>query len=135
LIAGALAPAAWVLHAHRVRAIVRKRVLELFERYDILIAPATPVVAPHIGDEFMDVNGQRLAVRPNLGVLTQPVSCIGLPVVAVPMRTASGLPIAVQVIAPPWREDLAFDAARRLQEAQLAWCPPPPSFASAESVQ
>ncbi|SAL59588.1 amidase [Caballeronia terrestris] len=135
LIAGALAPAAWVLHAHRVRAIVRKRVLELFDRYDILIAPATPIVAPHIGDEFMDVNGQRLAVRPNLGVLTQPVSCIGLPVVAVPMRTASGLPIAVQVIAPPWREDLAFDAARRIEEAQLAWCPPPPSFESAESVR
>ena len=126
LIAGALAPAAWVLHAQRVRAVVRKRVLELFARYDVLIAPATPVVAPHIGDEFMDVNGQRLAVRPNLGLLTQPVSCIGLPVVAVPMRSASGLPIAVQVIAPPWREDLAFDAARRLEEAQLAWCAPPP---------
>jgi amidase/aspartyl-tRNA(Asn)/glutamyl-tRNA(Gln) amidotransferase subunit A len=42
------------------------------------------------------------------------------------MRSASGLPIAVQVIAPPWREDLAFDAARRLEEAQLAWCAPPP---------
>ncbi|MDR5752992.1 MULTISPECIES: AtzE family amidohydrolase [unclassified Caballeronia] len=128
LIAGALLPAAWVLQAQRVRAALRKRVLELFERYDVLIAPATPVVAPHIGQEFMDVGGQRLAVRPNLGLLTQPISCIGLPVVAVPMRTSTGLPLAVQVIAAPWREDLAFEAARRLVDAQLAWCPEPPSF-------
>ncbi|MDE1179108.1 AtzE family amidohydrolase [Paraburkholderia sp.] len=131
LISGALLPAAWVLQAQRVRAVLRKRMLELFERYDVLVAPATPVVAPRIGDEFMDVNGQRLAMRPNLGLLTQPISCLGLPVVAVPMRTASGLPLAVQLIAPPWREDLAFDAARRLEQAQLAWCPPAPCFDAA----
>jgi amidase/aspartyl-tRNA(Asn)/glutamyl-tRNA(Gln) amidotransferase subunit A len=81
-------------------------------------------VAPHIGDEFMDVNGERLAVRPNLGLLTQPVSCLGLPVVVAPMRTGGGLPIGVQLIAPPWREELAFEAARRLEAAGLAYCPP-----------
>jgi amidase/aspartyl-tRNA(Asn)/glutamyl-tRNA(Gln) amidotransferase subunit A len=135
LIAGALLPAAWVLQAQRVRAALRKRVLELFEHYDVLIAPATPVVAPHIGQEFMEVGGQRLAVRPNLGLLTQPISCIGLPVVAVPMRTSTGLPLAVQVIAAPWREDLAFEAARRLVQARLAWCPEPPSFASSGGAQ
>jgi amidase/aspartyl-tRNA(Asn)/glutamyl-tRNA(Gln) amidotransferase subunit A len=93
------------------------------------------VVAPHIGQEFMEVGGQRLAVRPNLGLLTQPISCIGLPVVAVPMRTSTGLPLAVQVIAAPWREDLAFEAARRLVQARLAWCPEPPSFASSGGAQ
>ncbi|BCQ26515.1 AtzE family amidohydrolase [Caballeronia sp. NK8] len=128
LIAGALLPAAWIVQAQRVRAALRMRVLELFEHYDVLVAPATPMVAPRIGDEFMDINGERLAVRPNLGLLTQPVSCLGLPVVAVPMSTQSGLPIAVQLIAPPWREDLAFEAARRLEAAQVAHCPPPPSF-------
>lgn len=126
LIAGALLPAAWVVQAQRVRAALRRRVLELFERYDVLIAPATPVVAPRIGDEFMEVNGERLAVRPNLGMLTQPVSCLGLPVVAAPMRTRGGLPVGVQLIAAPWREDLAFEAARRLEAAQLAVSPPPP---------
>ncbi|PXW28377.1 AtzE family amidohydrolase [Paraburkholderia caballeronis] len=123
LIAGALLPAAWLLHAQRARAVLRRRVLELFERHDVLIAPATPVVAPPIGAAWMDVNGQRLPVRPNLGLLTQPVSCLGLPVVAVPLRTASGLPLAVQLIAAPWREDLAFEAARRLEAAGLAYVP------------
>jgi amidase/aspartyl-tRNA(Asn)/glutamyl-tRNA(Gln) amidotransferase subunit A len=106
--------------------------LELFSHYDVLIAPATPVVAPHIGDEFMDVNGERLAVRPNLGLLTQPVSCLGLPVVVAPMRTRNGLPIGVQLIAPPWREELAFEAARRLEAAEVAYCPPPAFDAGAQ---
>ncbi|MDR5821918.1 AtzE family amidohydrolase [Caballeronia sp. LZ043] len=131
LIAGALLPAAWIVQAQRVRAVLRRRVLELFAHHDVLIAPATPMVAPRIGDEFMEINGETLAVRANLGLLTQPVSCLGLPVVAVPMRTASGLPIAVQLIAAPWREDLAFEAARRLEAAQLAYCPPAPSFDAA----
>ncbi|WP_321800710.1 AtzE family amidohydrolase [Caballeronia sp. J97] len=135
LIAGALLPAAWVVQAQRVRAALRRRVLALFEHYDVLIAPATPMVAPHIGDEFMEIDGERLAVRPNLGLLTQPVSCLGLPVVAAPMRTRSGLPIAVQLIAPPWREDLAFEAARRLEAAEVAHCPPPPSFDAAAMSQ
>ena len=49
-----------------------------------------------------------------MGLLTQPISCIGLPVVAVPLwpeRAAPQLPIGVQLIAAPWREDLC--AARR----------------------
>ncbi|MDR5836446.1 AtzE family amidohydrolase [Caballeronia sp. LZ034LL] len=131
LIAGALLPAAWIVQAQRVRAVLRRRVLKLFAHHDVLIAPATPRVAPRIGDEFMEINGETLAVRANLGLLTQPVSCLGLPVVAVPMRTAGGLPIAVQLIAAPWREDLAFEAARRLEAAQLAYCPPAPSFDAA----
>jgi amidase/aspartyl-tRNA(Asn)/glutamyl-tRNA(Gln) amidotransferase subunit A len=42
------------------------------------------------------------------------------------MRTRGGLPVGVQLIAPPWREDLAFEAARRLEAAQLAVSLPPP---------
>jgi Asp-tRNA(Asn)/Glu-tRNA(Gln) amidotransferase A subunit family amidase len=55
-------------------------------------------------------------------VLTQPISAIGLPVAAVPLRCASGLPIGVQLIAPPWREDLAFAAAARLEVLGLTAC-------------
>jgi amidase/aspartyl-tRNA(Asn)/glutamyl-tRNA(Gln) amidotransferase subunit A len=125
LIAGALLPAAWIIQAQRVRASLRRRVLELFERYDVLIAPATPVVAPRIGDEFMEVRGERMAVRASLGMLTQPISCLGLPVVTAPMRTEAGLPMGVQLIAAPWREDLAFEAARRLEQAGVAGCATP----------
>jgi Asp-tRNA(Asn)/Glu-tRNA(Gln) amidotransferase A subunit family amidase len=53
--------------------------------------------------------------RPSLGLLTQPLSCIGLPVVCVPVCQAGALPIGVQVIAAPWREVLALQVSAYLE--------------------
>jgi aspartyl-tRNA(Asn)/glutamyl-tRNA(Gln) amidotransferase subunit A len=53
-------------------------------------------------------------VRANLGLYTQPISFIGVPVVAVPVPL-SPLPTAVQVIAAPWREDVALRIAHALE--------------------
>jgi aspartyl-tRNA(Asn)/glutamyl-tRNA(Gln) amidotransferase subunit A len=64
-------------------------------------------------------------LRPNIGVYTQPISFIGLPVVAVPLPTASGLPIGVQIITAPWREDLALRIAQALETAGVARAPMP----------
>ena len=65
-----------------------------------------------------------MSVRPNIGIYTQPISFIGLPVAAAPVWTAGErLPIAVQIIAPPWREDLALRAAHALQTAGVCVAP------------
>ena len=84
----------------------------------------TPCTAPTIGTEWLDINGQRLPARASLGLLTQPISCIGLPVVTVPLwgmnPAAPHLPIGVQLIAAPWREDLCLRAAKALQDAGVA---------------
>ena len=61
------------------------------------------------------LDGQELPVRPNLGIYTQPISFIGLPVVAVPVPLKP-LPIGVQIIAPPWREDIALRVASALEQ-------------------
>ncbi len=115
-LAGALLPAAWVQQAQRVRRWFALRAAELFEEVDVLLAPATPCVAPEIGTEWLEINGQRLPARPSLGLLTQPISCIGLPVCAVPVwGVHDTLPIGVQVITAPWREDLALRVAHRLE--------------------
>jgi hypothetical protein len=53
------------------------------------------------------LNGEELPVRPNLGIYTQPISFIGLPVVAVQVPLKS-LPIAVQIIAPPGAKILPY---------------------------
>lgn len=123
-LAGALIPAAWVARAQRVRRLYAEQVARLFERFDILLAPSTPCAATPIGAEWFDLNGQRLPVRPNMGVLTQPISCIGLPVCAVPVWGAhASLPIGVQVIAAPWREDLALRVAAALEAANVVHSP------------
>ncbi|MGR4868335.1 AtzE family amidohydrolase [Variovorax sp. LARHSF232] len=126
-LAGTLLPAAWIARAQRVRRLYAEGVARVFERFDILLAPATPCAATPIGREWFEINGQRLPVRPNMGVLTQPISCIGLPVCAVPVwggeAGAAPLPIGVQVIAAPWREDLVLRVAAALEAAGVACSP------------
>ncbi len=121
-ISGALQPAAWYVRAQRFRRIYRDKINALFKNWDILIAPATPVSAPEIGTEWLDINGVRLPCRPSMGLLTQPISFAGCPVVAAPMwpEGKNGLPIGVQLIAAPWREDLALRAGWVLQQAGIA---------------
>jgi aspartyl-tRNA(Asn)/glutamyl-tRNA(Gln) amidotransferase subunit A len=124
LLAGAMIPAAWIAKAQKVRRIFRERMLKIFEEVDVLLAPATPCSAPSIGQKTMTIDGVEMPVRPNLGIFTQPISFIGLPVVTVPVWLAGArLPIGVQVIAAPWREDVALRVARFLEASGVARAP------------
>jgi amidase/aspartyl-tRNA(Asn)/glutamyl-tRNA(Gln) amidotransferase subunit A len=124
-IAGALHPAEWYLRAQRFRRVYRDKVLALFEHWDVLLAPATPVQATPLGAEQFELNGRQVPARPSMGLLTQPISFAGCPVVAVPLwpQGRDALPIGVQVIAAPWREDLALRVAQALESAGVAVAP------------
>lgn len=121
LIAGSLVPTVWYQRALRYRQLFLKRVLAVFEHHDLLIAPATPVTAPLLGQQFIRIGVRDLPTRPNMGLLTQPISFVGLPVTVVPLWTESGLPVGVQLIAPPWREDLCLRAAYELEKMGIAF--------------
>ncbi len=128
LVAGSLIPASWVVQAQRVRQQVFAEALGLFDRFDLLLAAAAPVVAPPIGTETLIINGHSVPARASLGLLTQPISCIGLPVCSVPLWPGDsdaalqchGMPMGVQLIGAPWREDLCLAAARALERAGVA---------------
>jgi aspartyl-tRNA(Asn)/glutamyl-tRNA(Gln) amidotransferase subunit A len=124
LIAGAMVPATLAVKAQVFRRWYRERVLELFERYDAILAPATPCTAPEIGQQTFTLDGVEFPVRPNLGIYTQPISFIGLPVAAVPLPLTP-LPIGVQIIAAPWREDVALRIAHALEHMGVAVAPRP----------
>jgi AtzE family amidohydrolase len=124
LIAGAMVPSTLVVKAQIFRRWYRDQVLKLFERHDAILAPATPCTAPKIGQQTFVLDGVELPVRPNVGIYTQPISFIGLPVVAVPVPLKP-LPIAVQVIAAPWREDVALRIAHALEQMGAVAAPKP----------
>jgi aspartyl-tRNA(Asn)/glutamyl-tRNA(Gln) amidotransferase subunit A len=115
LLAGALLPDGTYQQALRYRLLFHDAAAKLFERYDILLAPVTPCVAPRVGEASMIIDGQEVSVRKNLGAYTQPLSYIGLPVLAAPINRPGLLPIGVQIIAALGREDLLFAAAARLE--------------------
>lgn len=124
LIAGAMIPGALVNRAQKFRRWYRERVLALFDGVDAILAPVTPGTAPRIGQQTMMLDGSEIPLRPNIGIYTQPISFVGLPVVAVPVPLAP-MPIGVQVIAAPWREDVALRIADALERAWVAVAPKP----------
>jgi AtzE family amidohydrolase len=131
-LAGALLPAHWLMQAQRLRAAYRTAALRVFQDVDVILTPATPHVATRIGQETIEIDGDAVALRPNLGAYTQPISCIGLPALVVPIAdpaalgTPGGLPIGVQLVAAPWREDTLFRVAAALERAGVAVAPQPP---------
>ncbi|WP_146988745.1 AtzE family amidohydrolase [Bradyrhizobium macuxiense] len=127
LFAGAMIPAVHVDKAQKFRRWYRARVLELFQSVDVILAPATPCTAPKIGQATFTLDGVELPVRPNIGIHTQPISFIGLPVAAVPVPLEP-MPIGVQIIAAPWREDIALRVAYALEQMGVANAPAPKGF-------
>ena len=123
-LAGAMVPAVLVDRAQKFRRWYRARVLELFQSVDVILAPATPCIAPKLGQATFMLDGMELPVRANIGIHTQPISFIGLPVVAVPVPLEP-MPIGVQIIAAPWREDIALRVAAALEKMGAVAAPAP----------
>lgn len=131
LLAGAMIPAAWTFHAQRVRAMGRDSMRALMADWDVLIAPATPTPATPIGQEMLTMEGVTMPLRPSMGLYTQPISAIGLPVVAAPIQNVDGvLPIGVQIIGRPWQEATLLRVARSLEKSGLCSAPVAPAFAA-----
>jgi len=96
---------------------VRSRMLRWMADVDVIVCPAMPQPAilhggsndPAFGDTYSDIH-----------------NLTGFPAVVVRGGTAPGdLPIGVQLVAAPWREDIALAAARIVEEASGGWQPPP----------
>jgi amidase len=92
--------------------------LAVFVDVDVVLLPvaAGPACLP---DGSLDVDGVRLEGW-DLMAHCRAVSLLGTPVASVPVGlSAEGLPVSVQVIAAPWREDVALAVAASLADAGL----------------
>ncbi|OYD97099.1 Asp-tRNA(Asn)/Glu-tRNA(Gln) amidotransferase GatCAB subunit A [Nostoc sp. 'Peltigera membranacea cyanobiont' 213] len=114
-LAGALIPSSWYLQAQRFRRWYRDRIREVFQNVDVILAPTTPISAPLIGQQTMILDGEEILVRPHLGLFTQPLSFIGLPVLSIPIQRQNDLPLGVQLIAAPYNEALILRVAAALE--------------------
>ncbi|BAP58339.1 AtzE family amidohydrolase [Candidatus Tachikawaea gelatinosa] len=119
LLAGSMIPNTWYIQAQRFRRIFQKIVASIFKKIDILIAPSTPCSATLIGQENMIINNTNFSPRVAMGLLTQPISFIGLPVCSVPLMTDKKLPIGIQIIASPFKEINALRIAWELEKKEI----------------
>ena len=100
------------LDAQRARGLLAARLLRVFEECDVLVTPTVPVVAPPAED-----------FAAYLMVLARnaiPWSLVGFPAVSVPCGFSEGLPVGLQLVAPPGREDLLVAVGREVEES-VAW--------------
>jgi len=118
--AGALLPATWYRHAQRYRSIFREQMRDVFKDVDVILAPATPCPAITIGQATITLDGVEVASRPNIGIFTQPLSFIGLPIVCAPIFEPGTLPVGIQIIAAPYREAAALRVAHELEARGVA---------------
>jgi len=124
-LAGALVPAAWYAHAQRFRRWYCRELTRLFRTVDVILAPATPYPAFPIGQSVFELDGAKLPAAGHLGVFAQPLSFAGLPVVAAPVAEPNPLPLGIQIVAAPWREDLVLRVAAAAQALGVLASPTP----------
>jgi amidase len=95
----------------------RVKMTGFLESYDVILSPVNGSPAlPHSEFDGLD---------PRFSY-TQTYNLTGWPVVVVRAGTSpEGLPIGIQVVARPWREDVALAVARRLEQTVGGFQPPP----------
>jgi len=124
---GAATPPAAVADARAVLAQLQTEMQTLQRDCPILLGPAVPIGAPRFAD--VDPTGPRWPeVRRVLTRFSRLFNATGLPTIVLPAGlTAEGLPVAVQLAAPPFAEGALLAVAHRLEGA-LGWSLPPLPF-------
>jgi aspartyl-tRNA(Asn)/glutamyl-tRNA(Gln) amidotransferase subunit A len=112
----------------RARAVLERLRRELdaaFGEAELLATPTAPGGAFALGEKVDDPLAMYLS-----DIYTTPASLAGLPGIAVPSGADErGLPLSVQLMAPPFAEDLLFRAARAF-EREVGWRVAPPLASS-----
>ena len=93
------------LRAQHMREQVREDFRRAFAKVDAILAPATPIAAPRIGQASAVIGDQSQSVRGALVRMNRPGNFTGFPVISVPCGfTQSGLPIGMAWHGPQWGE-------------------------------
>ena len=131
-----LLPAAVLLRAAKLRALLRRAIARAFEEVDLIAWPTVPAVAPPLARTDVELPSGRIGADPanvrggGLANLT------GIPAISVPVGLSSdGMPIGLQLQAAWGRDSLLLDAAEALERATgRRWVEALPPLARAESA-
>ena len=117
---GAFVNGAHYVRAQQIRALVAREVDEALARRDVLLAPATPLVAPVLGERETALGDGPSDVRAALLRCARPFNFSGHPACAAPCGfTPGGLPIGLQIVGRPFDEATVLrvvDAYQRMTD-------------------
>jgi len=101
----------YYLKALKIRTLIRRDFEKAFKKFNVLIGPTMPIPPFKIGEKIQDPLALYMC-----DVDTVSANLAGLPAISVPCGFTDGLPIGMQIIAPPLREDLMLQVAYTFEQ-------------------
>jgi len=96
----------YYLKALKVRTLIRRDFEAAFRKFHVLIGPTMPIPPFKIGEKIQDPLALYMC-----DIDTVPSNLAGLPAISIPCGFAGSLPIGMQIMAAPFREDLMLQVA------------------------
>jgi aspartyl-tRNA(Asn)/glutamyl-tRNA(Gln) amidotransferase subunit A len=110
--------AADYLEAREVQQRARAEFDAVLTQVDALIAPTTPITAPPIGENVVEIESTEEPVRGALIRLNRPANFTGLPAISLPCGwSEQNLPIGLQLIGRAWGEEQLLVVAQLFEQA------------------
>ena len=101
---------AYYVKAQKVRSLLKQDFDNVFAKVDVIMGPTMPVLPFKLGERTQDPLSMYL-----VDIYTVPVNLVGLPGISLLAGKVDNLPVGLQVIAPPFREDMLFSVGKTLE--------------------
>lgn len=103
---------AYYTKAQKIRRLIQQRTFEIFEKYDFILMPASPVPPWKVGEKIDDPVSMYLA-----DIFTVQANMAGIPAVSLPLAQHNdGLPIGIQFMAKPFAEAQLLAFSKHLMD-------------------
>ena len=123
---GRLLPATDYINAQRLRRRAQIEFRKVWSDVDCLITPTAPIAAPQLGQRSVAIGGEDQEVRAAATRFTRCFNVLGLPAISIPCGvTSAGLPIGLQIVGPPFQDQLVLAVAATLEDAGVGIPPCP----------
>ena len=104
---------AYYVRAQKVRTLIKSDFETAFQDVDVIAAPVVPTPAFDLGAKLDDPVAMYQS-----DIMTLPASLAGLPCLSIPCGFVDGLPIGLQLIAPPFAESRLLQTARAYERTR-----------------
>ncbi|MDQ4100746.1 MAG: amidase family protein, partial [Thermoproteota archaeon] len=102
----------YYMKAHQARALLKREMETLFQKYDVLIGPTMPILPFKIGERVEDPLKMYL-----VDIDTVVANLTGMPAISVPAGFANDLPVGLQIFADEFAEQTLLDVAHSFEQA------------------
>ncbi|MDH4269626.1 MAG: aspartyl/glutamyl-tRNA amidotransferase subunit A, partial [Dehalococcoidia bacterium] len=91
---------AYYVKAQKVRTLIKREFDQVFDKYDALVTPTSPIVPFKLGEKLEDPMQMYLS-----DICTLPVNIAGIPAISIPAGFVDNLPIGMQIMGKPFSEE------------------------------